>query len=176
MCDLFDLKTDVDLTKENYCKTLFTAEEFIKIAEHINDNDAKKLYRKNYLFSEKMCVLHIQRMDSYQHINSDDNSISENINNNKCKDNNHDNDEFPGITELLQLNHSNKLTVTQIDVNQINNYLNDSKFKSMSKKDQFLVKFGIHQSKMLKFKITNSISEAGLSVILFMIEKFLKNN
>lgn len=173
MCDLFDLKTDVNLTMENYCKTLFTAEEFMKIAEHINDNDAK--YRKNYLFSEKMCVLHIERMDSYQHINSDDNSISEIINNNNNKYN-HDEDEFPGITELLELNHSNKLTVTQIDINHINNYLNDSKFKSMSKKDQFLVKFGIHQSKMLKYKITNSISEGGLSVILFMIEKFLKNN
>ncbi|CAO1335150.1 unnamed protein product [Diamesa tonsa] len=156
---------DVDLTKEYYCKTLFTAEEFQNIAENINHDGAE--YRKNYLFSEKMCVLHIQKLDSYQHLKSDDNSTLENED---------DSNEFPGIFELLQLNHYKKLIVTQIDVNQIKNYLNDNKFKEMSKKDQFLVKLGINQSKMLKHKISNYISETGLSVILFMIEKFLKNN
>lgn len=161
------------MTKEYYCKTLFTAEEFLIIAENINQDGAE--YRKNYIFSDKMCVLHIHKLDSYQHLKSDDSTL-DSINNNKYRDNGDDSDEFPGISELLQLNHCNKLTVTQIDVNQIDNYLNDNKFKAMSKKDQFLVKFGINQSKMLKYKITNSISEAGLSVILFMIEKFLKNN
>lgn len=162
------------MTKEYYCKTLFTAEEFQNIAENIIHDGAE--YRKNYIFSEKMCVLHIYKLDSYQHLKSDDGSFDSINNNNKYNDNGDDSDEFPGISDLLQLKHCNKLTVTQIDVNQINNFLNDNKFKAMSKKDQFLVKFGINQSKMLKFKITNSISEAGLSVILFLIEKFLKNN
>lgn len=156
---------DVDFSKEYYCKTLFTTEEFQNIAEKLNQDGAD--YRKNYLFSEKMCVLHFQKLDSYHHLKSDENSTLENGDNSN---------EFSGICELLQLNHSSKLTVTQIDVDQINNYLNDNKFKALSKKDQFLVKFGINQSKMLKYKITNFISENALSVILFMMEKFLKNN
>lgn len=150
---------------------MFTAEEFKMIAEIINHDSAE--YRKNYIFSEKICVLHIQRRDSYQYLRTEDNCESDSINKNK---NHEDDDEYPGISQLLQLNNCSKLTVTQIDDSQINKYLNDNNFNALSKTDKFLVKFGINQAKMLKYKITNSLSEAGLSVILFMIEKFLKNN
>ena len=95
---MFYNNIDVNLTNEYYCNTLFTAEEFKNIAEKINHDGAE--YRKNYLFSEKMCVLNIQRLDSYQHLKTDDNSTLDSTNNNKCKDNGDNNDIFLGISEL----------------------------------------------------------------------------
>lgn len=68
--------------------------------------------------------------------------------------------------DFLDLKHPSELIITEIDDNNYRGYLNDHKFKLLSKKDQFYVKVCIHHVNMISNSLTKPFYEIGLRVIL----------
>lgn len=180
---------DVDMTKEVFQRQIFNSDEIRKVVDHFQMIPGHE-YRRHMVFDEKMYLIEIKRIDDLKGESDSNESLLDNMDenrnifgyytdlNDKIIDNSRDekwDDEIRHLMELLGLKHPSELLITQVDEENIGMYLNDRKFKELSRKDQLLVKIGIHQTNMIGNRFARPLYEAGLSFNIFIMEIYQRN-
>jgi hypothetical protein len=142
------------------------------------------------VFDEKMYLLEINRLDELKKEDSDEieaslDNMDENRNvfghyknlndenNNEIKPENW-NEDIEKLMEFLGVKSASELLITEVDDDNYEMYLNDRKFNELSTRDKHLVKIGIHQTKMFT-TWAKPAYEAALSLTIFSMERFMKN-
>lgn len=180
---------DVDMTKEVFQRQIFNSDEIRKVVDHFQMIPGHE-YRRHMVFDEKMYLIEIKRIDDLKGESDSNESLLDNMDENRnifgyytdLNDNIIDisrdekwDDEIRHLMELLGLKHPSELLITQVDEENIGMYLNDRKFKELSRKDQLLVKIGIHQTNMIGNRFARPLYEAGLSFNIFIMEIYQRN-
>lgn len=165
---------DIDVSKEYYQKQVFTADELRKLQESFQSKNGFE-YRKNYVMDEKMHILDIKRLKSFQ---EDNDSESVDLNGNvygkyqkmgekNCDDN--------PLVDLLGLKHPSELQITEVDDENLKMYLSDRKYNDLSPMDKFQVKLGIHRCNMINYPFMKKVYDIGLSTLLYFMRKEFKH-
>lgn len=168
---------DVDLSKEYQQKQIFTKEELQMLKEHFQNVPGFE-YRQNMVFDEKMHLIDIKRFDqcqknekffeAYEDYNSNTFGVYKKEN---AMDDNERNENVNYMLDFYGLDHPSELLITEIDEDSYDSYLNDNKFKQLSRKDKFLVKYAIHHVNMITNRFTKPLYEMGLGTILYAMKK-----
>ncbi|KAL7040610.1 hypothetical protein ACKWTF_000460 [Chironomus riparius] len=158
---------DVDLSKEFHLRQIFTKAELDKIKVEFQNVKGFE-YRRNMIFAEKMHLIDIKRISDYGSSNDhlDYNSNTYGSYKKLESDKIDINDKEEVLMNLLELKYPSELELTEVDDKNLKNYLNDRKFRELSKSDQFLVKFSINQLKSIKNCLTRPIAEMTLGTML----------
>jgi hypothetical protein len=181
---------DVDLSKEVFQKQIFNADELKRLVEEFQ-KVAGHEYRRHMVFDEKMYLLEINRLDQLKKEDSDEieaslDSMDENRNvfghyKNLNDENNNAikpeewNEDIEKMMKFLGVKSASELLITEVDDDNYQMYLNDRKFNELSARDKHLVKIGIHQTKMFTYRLVKPAYEAALSLTLYAMERFMKN-
>lgn len=179
---------DVDMTKEVFQRQIFSSDEIKKVVQHFQMIPGHE-YRRHMVFDEKMYLIEIKRIDELKGENDANESLLDSMDENRNifghytdLNDNIDNskvekwdDEIRHLMELLGVKHPSELLITQVDEENIGMYLNDRKFKELSRKDQLLVKIGIHQINMIGNRFARPLYEAGLSFNIFIMGIYQRN-
>lgn len=158
---------DVDLSKEFHLRQIFTKAELEKIK--IEFQNVKSFeYRRNLIFDEKLHLINIKRISEDENSNDhlDYNSNTYGSYKKLETDEVDTNDKNSVLLNLLELKYPSELEIIEVDDKNFKSYLNDRKFKELSKTDQLLVKISLHQLKSINNFATRPIAELGLSTLL----------
>ncbi|CRL00466.1 CLUMA_CG013728, isoform A [Clunio marinus] len=172
---------DVDMSKEFFHRQIFNKEEFKMLEENFQNVPGFE-YRRKMVFNDKMNLLDVKRIDQKKNEHEKNEILLDNMDENqnifgyymRIDDANGNNihDDVEPLLEIFDLKHPSELSITQVDENNIQLYLNDHKFKTLSSKDQWLVKAGINHVNMITNKFARPFYEAGFSVVLYLMEKY----
>lgn len=177
---------DVDMSKEFFQRQIFTSDEVKKLVEEFQNIPGHE-YRKHIVFDAKMYLLEIQRIDELKSSDSETNldSLDENRNifglYKDLNDNNNESlqdkwgEDTKTLMTFLDLKHPSELLITEVDETNIGRYLNDRKYKELSLYDQHLVRVGIHQINMIDNRFMRPLYEAGLSVLMYFMNRYHKS-
>jgi hypothetical protein len=177
---------DVDMSKEFFQRQIFTSDEVKKLVKEFQNIPGHE-YRKHIVFDAKMYLLEIQRIDELKSSDSETNldSIDENRNifglYKDLNDNNNESlqdkwgEDTKALMTFLDLKHPSELLITEVDETNIGRYLNDRKYKELSLYDQHLVRVAIHQINMIDNRFMRPLYEAGLSVLMYFINRYHKS-
>jgi hypothetical protein len=181
---------DVDLSKEVFQRQIFNPDEIQRFITHFQNSPGHE-YRRHMVFDEKMYLLEIKRLDELKQEESDgieatlDNmdenrnvfghykDFSDDNNNNSVQPEKWDED-IKNLMEILDVKDPSELLITEVDEENYKMYLNDRKFKELSSRDQYLVKVGVHQTKMIGNRFVRPLYQASLTVYMYLMEKYLK--
>jgi hypothetical protein len=167
---------DIDLSKEYHQKQIFTQEELGWLKEQFQNSPGFE-YRQNMVFDEKMHLMDIKRFDQCQrnekHFDEykDYNSNTFGLYKDTAAEDNETNESVNYMLEFYGLNHPSELLITEIDDDKYETYLNDNKFKQLSKKDKFLVKYAVHHVDLLTNRFIRPLYEVGFGTLLFAMKK-----
>jgi hypothetical protein len=158
---------DVDMSKEFHLRQIFTKAELEKIKVEFQNVEGFE-YRRNIVFDEKMYLIDIKRMPDYDnsngHLDYNSNTYGsyKRLGSNEVDINN----KKSVLMDLLDLKYPSELEITEVDDKNLKNYINDRKFRELSKLDQNLVKFSIRQSRLNKNCVTKYLAEVTLGTML----------
>ncbi|XP_070500691.1 uncharacterized protein [Chironomus tepperi] len=147
---------DVDLSKEFHLRQIFTKAELERIKAGFQ-NEKGFEYRQNLIFDLNMHLIDIKRMPEGSYNKLDTNQIDIN-------------DKNSALMDLLDLKYPSELEITEINDNNLKNYLNGRKFKELSKTDQIFVKISIGQLKSINNVIMKPFVELTLSFLLSVMK------
>ncbi|XP_070500440.1 uncharacterized protein [Chironomus tepperi] len=158
---------DVDVSKEFHLRQIFTKAELERIKvgfQNVKDFE----YRRNLVFDENMYLIDIKRMSDSETNNDHLDYNSNTYGTYKKLDTNQIdiNDKKSVLMDLLDLKYPSELEITEVNDSNLSNYLNDRKFKELSKSDQMLVKISIHQLKVTNNFVLRPLIELTLSSML----------
>lgn len=184
---------DVDVSKEVFQKQIFTADELKRFVEEFQNTPGHE-YRRHLVFDEKMYLLEIKRLDELKQKESDRiedslDNMDENRNvfghyKNSADDNNNNNnntqpanwdEDVEILIEILGLKNPSELLITEVDDDKYKMFLSDRKFTELSRRDQFLVKAGIHQTKMIENRFVKPFYELSMTVFMYLMERYMKS-
>lgn len=167
---------DIDVDKEVYQKQIFTDEELKKLRESFQSKKGFE-YRKNFVLDEKIHILEVKKFNELQQGDNEDLDCNGNIYGKykKLDEETENSEDLNHLVELLGLKNSNEIQITEIEDENLKNYLNDRKFNELSMRDKFQVKLAIHRSKAMRNRFVNKIYDLGLDVLLYFMRLEAKN-
>lgn len=164
---------DVDFSKEYHIRQIFTREELISLKREIQEVEGFE-YRRGFIWDENIPIINTKDITDYEnssHEKADYNSNKygtyRSLDVVKSSRVNREN----ALVEILELKHPSELEIIEVNDANIHDHLNDSKFKELSKNDQFLVKFAVRQAKVNQYFLTRYLSELTLGFVLNIMEK-----
>lgn len=173
---------DVDLEKEFIIRQIFTPDELKKLQECFQNISGHE-YRKHMLFDENMYLLDFKRIEQLKNDESDDDSSTESIfglykkNTNDVNNNDQLHSESLEMQEKLKffgLQHPSELLITKLEDENMEKYQNDRKFKELSRRDQFLVKYSNRQLRHADYRFLRPGYEALLSLNVYFMRRNTK--
>lgn len=158
---------NVDKEKEILCRSVFNDEE-VKALHFAASQISGYEYLDGIVFDHKIRLLNIKKIDQCIEA-TEDNGISgffKSTNENSVSS-------LTSLHKILGLTHANQLEVTEVDDTGFMNLLGDYKFKTLSIKDQYIIRMRVSTLKFYEYRIGRMICEQGLSLILYRQKKFL---
>lgn len=123
---------DLDLSKEIRPKNYFSSDEISQIRGQFDFQDIK-----DFISDNELSIIEVKRRPS---------------SNNRSLENDEENSNCLGIKNHPGLNHPTDLTIKKIDMRNISQYWNSSKFVDLSIKDKLLVRMNILFFKLLNYR------------------------
>ena len=157
----------VDLTKEFHQNQIFTPAELKKIFEKVQKVPGEE-NRRHIVFDEKFHLFEIKRQNENKLERVDEKST-------KTFPQSWNANDFENLVKFLHLEHGSEVSVTEIQEENFETYLNDHKFLDLSSNDKRLVKFGLFQLSILKYQFMRTLLSFIYDILNTMMEKYLKN-
>lgn len=196
LCGVPGYQYDLDVSKELSYKSYFTDDEFHAIQQSYAKRPGFE-YLKSVTFNNKTCIIEIKKFDHCQH-EQDINPIEDLLDN---MDENRnifglykgmdeelmlekastdkkleDKSEFQDLLKVLGVKHESEILLTEVSDSDRKKYWNDKKFRNLTSRDKFLVRYNIHTTKMLQYKMSRMLSESVVSLICKRVEKEVAKN
>lgn len=155
----------VDMSKEFFQRQIFNREELQHLIDQFQLVPGEE-YRRHFVYDEKFHILEIKRGQAS--VEGDDYFDHCKIvyrKNGKWEEN-----DVKDLALFLNLKHSDELSITEINEDDIKKSFNDKKFKELSFKDQILIKLSVDHTKLVNHKLTNIFTEIGFSILLHIMK------
>lgn len=150
----------LDASKEYYQRQIFTCEELLKLKVDFQNVKGFE-YRRGLVFDEKWHLIDIKKVEEPEDSKEHDES-------------------YNNLLKTLEFDNLSKLEVTTIEDEDFKNYLNDEKFKFLSRFDQFVmwlvVKTENADNFFIKFilKFSTSVIMIAMKIIEIRSKKHIK--
>lgn len=144
----------VDKDKEVLCRSLFNDEE-VKALHYATSQNCGYEYMESIVFDDKIRLFNVKSIDQEDCVEATDDS------------------DISALHKLLGLTHPKQLEIVEVDDNGFRNLLGDYKFKTLSVKDQYIVRSRLTTLKIYEYRIGRMFCEQGLSLVLYRQRRFL---